>query len=285
MNAKIKQSVSEQLQIEVNLCLTSLIFHDDCHLPVNNPTQQLQDILSLQHICPDVIVLKKTTGSTNDDVKALIQQGITTALVCSESQTLGRGQHQREWKSPQGNIYLSCIVNTQVPIDGRLALEAALNLMHMPCIEHLDLQIKWPNDLYSQQGKWGGILVEPIHRHQAVIGVGINVFPHTELHALDQAATSLTQLTQLHLSRVELIAEIYQALHQAQQWFNHGSQQLAARFNRLALFKDQYVTFEHIQGIHEGIFLGIQNDGTVIIAQEQQQQTFYQGRLRLISSE
>lgn len=247
---------------------------------MNNLNQQLQDILLAQKICPEVILLKPTTTSTNDDVKALIQEGVQTALVCSEEQTAGRGQHERTWISPQGNIYFSCIIHTKVPIDGRLALEAALNLIHMPCIEHLNLNIKWPNDLYSHQGKWGGILVEPINSHQAIIGVGINVFPHTQLNTLDQAATSLCDLTDLKISRIELIAQIYSALQQAEQWFNYGSQHLSARFNRLALLLNENIAFEHANGILYGTFLGIQNDGAVIIEHDHQRATFYQGRLK-----
>ena len=240
--------------------------------------QELQHLLSN---VPEVVLLKPITGSTNDDVKALIAQGTQTALVCSEIQTNGRGQHDRKWQSPHGNIYLSTIINTQRPIDGRLSLEVALNLIHMPSLSHFkNLYVKWANDLYSPQGKWGGILIEPISPYQVVVGVGINLLPRTELQQLDQAVTSLSQLGLLEASKTELIAQVYQAIQQAGQWFEHGSQNLAQRFNHVAMYKNESVLFETNQTTIQGTFLGIQDDGAVILQTPSGIQTHYQGRLR-----
>ena len=125
-------------------------------------TRQLQQRLQAAQQLPEVLMLKPTTTSTNDDVREIAQKGIHSALVCSAQQTQGRGQRQRQWVSPEGNVYLSTLLNTRTAIDGRLALEVALNILHMPSLEALNLQIKWPNDLYSVQGKWGGILIEII---------------------------------------------------------------------------------------------------------------------------
>ncbi|TCB29009.1 biotin--[acetyl-CoA-carboxylase] ligase [Acinetobacter sp. ANC 4633] len=243
-------------------------------------TRQLQQLLEQSNCTPDIVLLKHSTTSTNDDVRALAQQGMHTALVCSEIQTQGRGQHQRQWLSPQGNIYLSTLINTETAIDGRLALEVALNLLHMPILKDFNLQIKWPNDLYSHQGKWGGILVEPISAHQAIVGVGINIITPPDLQNLDQAVTSLSELGLHNRSRIELIHDIYVAIQQASTWFNHGCYNLAERFNHVAMFKGQSVSFEHQQGVAEGIFLGIQNDGGIVLDTAQGQTAYYQGRLR-----
>lgn len=120
-------------------------------------TRHLRQLLTQAHQLPEVLLLKQTTTSTNDDVREIALSGVKTVLVCSETQTQGRGQHQREWVSPAGNIYLSTLLETRTPLDGRLALEIALNILQMPSLKGLTgLQIKWPNDLYSSQGKWGG---------------------------------------------------------------------------------------------------------------------------------
>ena len=39
---------------------------------------------------------------------------------------------------------------------------SCLNILQMPSLQGLNLQIKWPNDLYSAPRKMGGILVEPL---------------------------------------------------------------------------------------------------------------------------
>lgn len=99
---------------------------------------------------------------------------------------------------------------------------------------------------------------------QAIIGVGINIITPPDLQNLDQAVTSLSELGLHNRSRIELIHDIYVAIQQAGAWFNHGCYNLAERFNHVAMFKGQSVSFEHQQGVAEGIFLGIQNDGGIL---------------------
>ena len=245
-------------------------------------TRHLRQLLTQANQLPEVLLLKQTTTSTNDDVRDIAQSGVKTILVCSETQTQGRGQHQREWVSPIGNIYLSTLLETRTAIDGRLALEIALNILQMPSLKNLDgLQIKWPNDLYSAQGKWGGILVEPISPNQAIVGVGINLLPIPKEHVTQQA-TSIVQLGVQYPNRIQMISELYLAIQQAGQWFNHGCYNLAARFNHHATFIDRHVLFEQVNGEVEGIFQGIKDDGSVNLLTNQGLVNVYQGRLRLL---
>ena len=246
-------------------------------------TRHLRQLLTQANQLPEVLLLKQTTTSTNDDVREIALSGVKTVLVCSETQTQGRGQHQREWISPNGNIYLSTLLETRTPLDGRLALEIALNILQMPTFKSLaNLQIKWPNDLYSAQGKWGGILVEPISPTQAIIGVGINLLPIPK-QQITQQATSVVQLGVEYPNRIQMISELYLAIQQAGQWFNHGCYNLAARFNHYAAFMDQNVHFEQINDSIEGIFKGIHEDGSVNLLTQQGFVNVYQGRLRLVA--
>lgn len=244
-------------------------------------TRLLQQRLNAVGCAPEIVLLKHTTTSTNDDVRVCAEKGMRHILVSSQIQTAGRGQHERQWQSPLGNIYLSTLLNTDIAIDGRLALEVALNILQIPCLQHLNLQVKWPNDLYSPQGKWGGILLEPISSHQAIVGVGINLTAMQD-HVPEQQVTSLAELgLDLQISRVDLMAELYLAIQQAGQWFSHNSYNLAARFNHHAAFLNKTVSFEHHQGSMQGVFAGILNDGAVQLQNHDGLHTFYQGRLRL----
>lgn len=244
-------------------------------------TRQLQKCLSDANQLPEILILKPTTTSTNDDVKAFALKGMQSVLVCSEKQTQGRGQQQRAWVSPEGNIYLSTLLNLHTPVDGRLALEIALNILQMPSLQNLDLQIKWPNDLYHNNKKWGGILVEPISTHQVVIGVGMNLHPIHDSN-INQATSSLSELGLTPKHRIQLIAELYLAIQQAGQWFNFNCYNLATRFNHYASFMNEAIRFEHSQGQTIGTFIGIQNDGAIKIKQDEEVKVFYQGRMRRI---
>lgn len=248
--------------------------------------QQLRQLLSQAALLPEVLILKNTTTSTNLDVREIAQTGANSILVSSEIQSQGRGQQQRAWASPQGNIYMSCLLQTQRPLDGRLALEIALNILQMPSLQGLEqLQVKWPNDLYSTQGKWGGILVEPLDAQRAVIGVGINLhaFSPEQLRdqSIDQQVSSLSQLGLNPLNRIVLLSELYQAIQQAGHWFNHGSTHLAQRFNHYAAFIHQPVSLEQSQQTLYGTFHGINDDGCLNIETANGMQACYHGRLRL----
>ena len=244
-------------------------------------TRHLRQLLIRAQQLPEILLLKKTTTSTNDEVRALAQKGVQGILVCSEMQTQGRGQHQRQWVSPEGNIYLSTLLETKAPLDGRLALEIALNVLNIASFKQLKhLQVKWPNDLYSDQGKWGGILVEPLDAHRAVVGIGINLMPVLS-EQIEQASTSLMQLGLNYPNRIQIISELYLAIQQAGQWFDHGSYNLAARFNHYAAFMNAPVTLEHLDQTLYGTFKGIADDGSLYIQHEDGVKSYYQGRLRL----
>lgn len=243
-------------------------------------TRHLQDLLRTTPLPPEVLLLKPITTSTNDDVREIAKKGIQHVLVCSEQQTHGRGQREHQWVSPVGNIYLSTLLNLQTAIDGRLALEIALNILQMPSLQNLNLQVKWPNDLYSPLGKWGGILVEPLSSTQVIVGVGMNLYPVPKA-GIEQRASSLSELGMASPNRLKLIAELYEAIQQAGEWFNHNCYNLAARFNHHAAFMQQAVALEHLQGISQGLFLGIENDGSINIQTTQGLENHFQGRLRL----
>ena len=243
-------------------------------------TRLLQQKLTEVSQLPEVLILKPVTTSTNDDVREVALKGINSVLICSRKQTQGRGQQKRQWVSPEGNIYLSTLLNVQNPIDGRLALEVALNITQMPSLEGLNLNVKWPNDLYFNHKKLGGILIEPISATQAVVGVGINLAPIQD-DAIKHSTTSLQEIGLHHIDRISLIAELYLAIQQAGQWFDHHCYNLGARFNHHAAFMNQQVVLEHQNGQVKGLFLGIQDDGSIQIQTQNGLEVFYQGRLRL----
>lgn len=251
-----------------------------------NAVEQVKYYLSQANCLPDVVLLKQNTTSTNENLLELLQQfpDLDSALICSEQQTQGRGQHKRSWQSPLGNIYFSCLARFKTPINGRFALEVALNILDTPTLKPFSLQIKWANDLYSALGKWGGILIEPVDTHTAIVGIGINLHPipsEQKQHIL-QDCTSLSELN-IPFAHNQLISELYIAVQQAIQWFDYGSYNLTQRFNHQAYLFEQDIQFEHHGQIFTGQYVGIQHDGALCLKQGSHIQSFYQGRIILSS--
>lgn len=220
------------------------------------------------------------TTSTNAVAKTIRQ---VCGLVISNQQTSGRGQAGRQWQSPEGNLYLSLLWTLQHPVSGRLALEVALSLLNMPLLKHQPgLQIKWPNDLYFNASKWGGILIEPVNDHQVVIGVGINLVP-MQSQVVDQPVTDLSQITGSAPDVLSLIVQTTLALTQACEQFEHGSIDLPTRFASADALLQKTVNV-HVAGQPDiqGLVCGIQADGALIIDTTQGVKIIYSGQVRAI---
>ena len=127
----------------------------------------------------------QSVDSTNNYALAQIHAGLTrhgTAYFAHE-QLEGKGQRGRAWVSEKDlNIVLSVVINPYpMRTEEQFHLSAAVALAAHDLFSSYagdDTKIKWPNDLYWQDRKAGGILIESIIRQSwdwSVAGIGINI--------------------------------------------------------------------------------------------------------------
>jgi BirA family transcriptional regulator, biotin operon repressor / biotin---[acetyl-CoA-carboxylase] ligase len=124
------------------------------------------------------------TTSTNDTAMAMAADGAPAwTLVAAGHQTRGRGRRGRTWEDRPGRALLCSVVLRPeldpdrlglVSIAGGTAMAEALS-----AIADLDVRCMWPNDLFVEEAKVGGVLAESevagdLVRH-VVVGVGVNV--------------------------------------------------------------------------------------------------------------
>ncbi len=127
------------------------------------------------------VIFLDRTESTNSDIKKMIYGAVEPvfAVVSASSQTGGRGRLGRNFYSPKGGLYFSL----SLPLTGKeknipfITLLAGLAVSE--AVEELTgvkTQIKWPNDIYLNGKKLGGILCELVSGKNltAVVGTGIN---------------------------------------------------------------------------------------------------------------
>lgn len=128
-------------------------------------------------------------GSTNSHAMAMGRQGQTDpAVVVAWRQTAGRGRAGRVWQAAPGQ---TLTLSVALPLDlthvpgGGSALSLAVGTVVADVIGALGapVQLKWPNDLWIQDRKLGGILIEashstalPSHQRWVVIGLGLNLW-------------------------------------------------------------------------------------------------------------
>ncbi len=132
-------------------------------------------------LAPRLIVLDEV-GSTNAVAKQHVLEGEGEGLVViADTQTEGRGRHNRVWVSPKGSLYLSIVLEPRVddslsPLFGLLmGCASATAIMKLGVIP---VRLKWPNDILVGKRKIGGILSELVtdddHVKGIIVGVGIN---------------------------------------------------------------------------------------------------------------
>jgi BirA family transcriptional regulator, biotin operon repressor / biotin---[acetyl-CoA-carboxylase] ligase len=122
----------------------------------------------------------RVTDSTNERARELVEAGAPGgAVVTAREQTAGRGRQGRVWTAPEGKALLySAILR---PLDERhLLLPLSVPLAVCAAAEELrsgiECQVKWPNDVWLEEHKLSGILIEAKPQDGwAVIGVGLNL--------------------------------------------------------------------------------------------------------------
>ena len=122
-----------------------------------------------------------TIDSTNKTAWQLHDSGTKAPFVVTAiTQSAGKGQRGNEWRSPEGGLYLSLILDLNLPIENsnQIILFSIWGIVNQLRKLAIPVQIKWLNDLVLEGDKLGGILCETRTQKQiikqVVIGVGIN---------------------------------------------------------------------------------------------------------------
>ena len=127
----------------------------------------------------------ETVKSTNSTVKSLAKEGAPEGYVLvAASQTNGRGRLNRVFFSPKGTgLYVSILLRPDCMLPPyALTCMSAVALCDTIADFKIAADIKWVNDVYVQNKKAAGILVESALNQDgsflyAVVGIGVNPFP------------------------------------------------------------------------------------------------------------
>lgn len=141
--------------------------------------------------------------STNTYLRQTVPLGSNDVVAClAERQTQGRGRRGRQWVSPFAqNLYLSISYPLAVPLEALGGLSLSMGVAVNTALQEAGLSsagLKWPNDVYWQQQKLAGILIEIDGESsgpcRAVVGVGINFdMRDADTAAIDQVWTDLVR--------------------------------------------------------------------------------------------
>ncbi len=229
----------------------------------------------------DNLIYKEVTGSTNDDAVKLAIKGAPHGFgVLAATQSAGKGRLGKQWLSPTGTgLYCSTILRPKLPFIefSKITLTAGLALCK--CLEQqvpgVDFGLKWPNDLYSEQKKCAGILVESSTPGSddldsfVVVGFGVNVNTSVMQFSeeLRERAVSLKILSGIQFDIQNLYRQIHQSLLEhlvIQETFGFKTILEEWRLRDILLGKEmQWVTSERT--LVRGIGLGPDDSGQLLV--------------------
>lgn len=196
------------------------------------------------------IRLSSVDSTNNYAAKLLKETNVQefTAILADE-QWGGKGQRSSTWESESGkNLTLSYVLKPQVTLDRQFEFSM---LTALACVDMLtqfgfEPEIKWPNDIYMQGYKLGGILIENVIRGNVmqgvILGVGLNVnqtkFEHPKAGSMKMFTGKDFDLTLVEDALLEKILAYYL------QW--RGGKDFTSAYYKVMLGYQKEVLFEDL---------------------------------------
>jgi len=227
-------------------------------------------------------------NSTNDYVKKNISELDHLTFVYSDRQTSGRGRLQRTWvDSGDENLFLTIVIKPEnkskfpyanftqyLCVILSLVLEEDYNLIP---------QIKWPNDVLINGKKIAGILAEGSVRGGELVGlalgIGVNLnTTHDKLLKIDKPATSIFNEIGTVTDKTVFLEKLYNKFCLLYDKFVcEGFTSIKNSFEKRAMFIGKQISINVLGEIHEGIAVGVTDEGSLILKEGTKKNIYYIG--------
>ncbi|MFB5952918.1 bifunctional biotin--[acetyl-CoA-carboxylase] ligase/biotin operon repressor BirA [Klebsiella pasteurii] len=241
------------------------------------PIQLLDEEQIARQIEHGRVTVLPVIDSTNQYLLERLSELQSGDACVAEYQQAGRGRRGRKWFSPFGsNLYLSMYWRLEQGPAAAIGLSLVIGIVIAEVLQSLGadkVRVKWPNDLYLQDRKLSGILVELTGKTgdaaQIVSGAGINLMMRrVESDVVNQGWISL-QEAGISIDRNQLAACLIKELRAGFKLFeNEGLAPYLGRWEKLDNFINRPVKL--IIGDKEifGISRGIDAQGALLLEQE-----------------
>ncbi|MBK0094244.1 bifunctional biotin--[acetyl-CoA-carboxylase] ligase/biotin operon repressor BirA [Erwinia sp. S59] len=254
------------------------------------PIQLLNEADILSHLHQQDLDVIPVIDSTNQYLLDRMDQLPSGHACIAEYQQAGRGRRGRKWFSPFGsNLYLSMYWRLEQGPAAAMGLSLVIGIVMAEVIQSLgvpDVRVKWPNDLYLNDRKLAGILVELTGKTgdaaQIVMGAGVNLVMRSEgASEINQGWINL-QEAGVEINRNELAAKIINSLREALPIFERdGLAPFVERWDALDNFINRPVKLLIGDREVHGIACGIDKQGGLLLEQEGEVKSWVGGEISL----
>lgn len=160
------------------------------------------------------IIRIDSVNSTNTYAKEIANEIKEDAVIITKKQTNGYGTNNRKWYSDENSIICSFLIKNKkntIPLDYSFKIAVIVSkVINEIC--NVNSYIKEPNDVYLNNKKLGGILIETRYLSNkldyVIIGIGLNINQESLQNEIKDIATSLSIETQKKYDKEEIISEL-----------------------------------------------------------------------------
>jgi len=222
------------------------------------------------------LMIIDSVDSTNNYAMGLIREGMAKhgAAYFAIEQTAGKGRRNKGWTTEPGkNIMLSIIGKPAfMSINKQFELSVAVALGCHDFFKNYagdNVYLKWPNDIFWNDRKAGGILIENVINGKewkwSVIGIGINI-NQTKFEVTGNfLPVSLKQITGKNFNVIQLANELYAlVMIRYMQFEKNDFKKMLAEYNSYLFSLDKKVKFKKDNILFEAFVKGVNKNGQLI---------------------
>ena len=225
----------------------------------------------------DIDILAQATSSNALLLqRAGLEVSAGGSVLAVEMQTAGRGRMGRIWHSGLGTaLTFSLLWRFDCGLNALSGLGLAVGVAQLRALHKLGargVQLKWPNDILTGQGKLGGALIEAqgdmLGPSAVVIGIGMNcTLPPNLARQIDQPASALDEVCAPLPTRNRLLAVLLQELDTVlRQFAQHGFAAVREEWERYHIHQNQAIKLRLPDGTTlSGIARGVSDSGEICV--------------------
>ena len=210
-------------------------------------------------------------------------------VVVAENQTKGKGRKGRKWLSTsQKGLYFSITLKPNIQINELMKFSLIFPLALQKTLKEygFNTKIKWPNDIYLNNKKLAGILletdIEGSEIKKIVVGIGINInHSENDLQEVKDIATSLKIESGKSINRKKLFADLLYNIEKLYLDYTSKNLDVLKEVEKNLLWKNEKVILIDGDNRYEGVLAGLNLQGGLQILLNGKIIDFYSGDLSL----
>lgn len=235
-----------------------------------------------------LIQVENLVTSTNDIIKSCLQTAESGFCCLAEAQSAGRGRRGKTWVSPYASsLYFSMLWRFSSGYQAMAGLSLMVGVIVNDTLQELGVgqcQLKWPNDIYINNQKLAGILIEVEGQvgasASAIIGIGVNISLPRNVQGIDQAFTDLHSISEDAIGRNKFAAILIQNLWQALPLFEkEGMKPFISRWQQADLYNNKEIKLLAGDNVIYGLSRGIDETGALLLEINGKVKAFHGGEI------